>query len=143
MDATPAAPVTVLGFDFGAQRIGVAVGNTLVRDAQALSTLEIRERDARFAAIAALISQWDARQLVVGIPVHADGSAHAMTLRARRFARQLGGRFALPVSEVDERHTSEIARTVLAGGGREARSQRDAQAARIILQAWFDEYRAA
>ena len=143
MDITPAAPISVLGFDFGTRRIGVAVGNTLMRVARPVSTLEIRERDARFAAIAALIAQWHAGHLVVGIPVHADGVQHAMTWQARRFARQLGGRFALPVSEVDERHTSEIARAEAIGSGREGRAQRDAEAARIILQAWFDEQPAA
>jgi putative Holliday junction resolvase len=144
-DAVPRPPghATVLAFDFGARRVGVAVGNTITRAAQPLATIDEPAQAARFSAIAALIRAWRPERLVVGVPVHADGSPHAMTARARRFARQLGGRFALPVAEVDERHTSEIARAALAGRGRAARAERDALAAQIILQAWLDERAAA
>jgi putative Holliday junction resolvase len=135
---------TVLAFDFGTRRIGVAVGNTIVRAAQPLTTI-LAERDAdRFAAIAALLAQWQPQLLVVGIPVHADGAAHAMTVRARKFARQLAGRFGLPVEPADERHTTELAQSTLdaAGAGRGGREIRDAVAAQLILQGWFDERRA-
>ena len=140
--AVPSTDATLLAFDFGTKRIGVAVGNTIVRSARALTTIEAEANDRRFAAIAALIDEWQPQALVVGIPVHADGGEHAMTLRARRFARQLAGRFALPVSEVDERYTTEAAESALraaGSGGREGRGQRDAVAAQLILQAWFDE----
>jgi putative Holliday junction resolvase len=137
-------PATVLAFDFGTRRIGVAVGNTILRAARPLATI-VAERDAdRFAAIAALLAQWQPQLLVVGIPVHADGAAHAMTVRARKFARQLAGRFGLPVELADERHTTELAQSALdaAGAGRGGRDTRDAVAAQLILQGWFDERRA-
>lgn len=135
---------TVLAFDFGTRRIGVAVGSTILRAAQPLTTI-VAERDAdRFAAIAALLAQWQPQLLVVGIPLHADGAAHAMTARARKFARQLAGRFGLPVEPADERHTTALAQSALdaAGAGRGGRDARDAVAAQLILQGWFDERRA-
>lgn len=139
---TAAREATVLAFDFGTRRIGVAVGNTLVRVAHPLATIDDEANPARFAAIAALIDEWQPAQLVVGVPVHADGTAHDMTLRARRFARQLAGRFGLAVAEVDERYTSKAAASQLAQaglGGRRGRGQRDEVAAQRILQAYFDE----
>ena len=139
MSSTPDA--TFLAFDFGARRIGVAVGTTVLRSARALLTIDETGTDARFAAIAALLREWQPQGLVVGLPVHADGSPHAMTARAQRFARQLHGRFGLPVLLVDERHTTELARSALRDegrGGRQHRTERDAVAARIILQAYLD-----
>jgi len=91
--------------------------------------------------VAELIAQWQPQALIVGLPLHADGTPHELTARARRFARQLAGRFALPVHEVDERYTSELARAELRStrqGGREHRSAVDAVAAQLILQAWLD-----
>jgi putative Holliday junction resolvase len=72
------------------------------------------------------------------LPVHADGTEHAMTARARAFAHDLAKRYAVPVALEDERHTSELARQLLRGSGRGGRAQRDQVAAQIILQAWFD-----
>jgi putative holliday junction resolvase len=133
-----APPGTVLAFDFGTRKIGVALGNTVTRSARALLTIRDEATVPRFAAIDALIREWQPSVLVVGRPVHADGSAHEMTARAARFARQLDGRFGLPVVEVDERYTTQLAGAALAAGGREARDDRDAVAAAIILQAWLD-----
>lgn len=133
---------TMLAFDFGTRRIGVAVGNTIVRVAHPLATIDDSGNAGRFAAIAALIDEWRPDELVVGVPVHADGTAHAMTLRARRFARQLSGRFGLRVIEVDERYTSVMAESQIAQAGQRGRSgreQRDEVAAQLILQAYFDE----
>jgi putative Holliday junction resolvase len=140
----PADPpaATVLAFDFGSRRIGIAVGNTLLRVAQPLATIDRDRVDERFAAIAALIAQWQPAQLVVGVPVHSDGTPHAMTARARSFARKLGGRFRLPVAEVDERYTTLSAQEQLDAQGRrgsKARAERDQVAAQIILQSWFDD----
>lgn len=141
---TPRREATVLAFDFGTRRIGVAVGNTIVRVAHPLATIDGAGNAGRFTAIAALIDEWQPDELVVGVPVHADGAAHAMTLRARRFARQLAGRFGLVVVEVDERYTTVMAESQLAQagqGGRSGREQRDEVAAQLILQAYFDERR--
>ena len=131
----------MLGFDFGVRRIGVAVGSRDVRLAHPLTTIDAEAAHDRFAAIAALIAEWRPEALVVGRPVHADGSAHAMTARAARFARQLGGRFGLPVAEIDERHTTQEARAVLAAAGARGdarRRGRDAVAAQLILQDYLD-----
>ena len=132
---------TLLAFDFGARRIGVAVGTTRLRSARPLTTIDTERNDQRFAAIAALIEEWQPDRLVVGVPLHADGTEHGMTARARRFAHQLEGRYRLPVVRVDERHTTELARSVLQAegrGGREHRALRDAVAAQLILQAYLD-----
>ncbi|MCC7114878.1 MAG: Holliday junction resolvase RuvX [Burkholderiales bacterium] len=133
---------TVLAFDFGTRRIGVAVGDTGTRLAHPLATIE-REREAdRFAAIAALVDEWKPSRLVVGLPVHADGTPHGTTGRARRFGRQLAGRTGLPVDYADERHPTQDAASALAEAGvtgRVARAVRDRVAAQRILQAWFDE----
>jgi putative Holliday junction resolvase len=135
------AQITVLAFDFGTRRLGVAVGNTLVRSAHALATIDEERSDERFAAVARLVGEWEPELLVVGLPVHADGSEHEMTARARRFARQLEGRFRLPVAFADERYTTEEAgrRLAEARAGRRGRDERDALAAQLILQGWFDE----
>jgi putative holliday junction resolvase len=140
--ASTSHDATVLAFDFGTRRIGVAMGNTLTCRAHPLKTIDDERSAARFAAIAALVEEWQPGMLVVGLPVHADGTPHDMTQRAQRFARQLGGRFGLPVAMVDERWTTEAAKSELAvigRTGREARSHRDAVAAQLILQSWFDE----
>jgi putative holliday junction resolvase len=127
--AAPARPTCFLAFDFGTRRIGVAVGNSLLRKAQALKSVP-GEGTARFAAISALVAEWQPDALVVGVPFHPDGAAHDNTRKARRFARQLQGRFALPVHEVDERYTTTEA---LALGARDA----DAAAAALILEQYL------
>jgi putative Holliday junction resolvase len=141
LSASPSAVHTVLAFDFGTRRIGVAVGNTLTHTAQPLATLAHDNDEARFAAIARLIAAWTPAALVVGLPVHADGKAHTMTARAQGFARALEGRFGLPVALADERYTTEEARTELAGTTRSARhvATRDSIAAQRILERYFDE----
>ena len=134
---------TVLAFDFGTRRIGVAVGNTLTRAAQPLSTIDAAPA-TRSGEIGALIDEWRPEQLVVGLPVHADGTPHAMTRSARRFAADLALRFKLPVALIDERWTTEVAQDELHAtrGGRAGRAIRDQIAAQLILQAYFDEHRA-
>ncbi|UZD55563.1 Holliday junction resolvase RuvX [Caldimonas aquatica] len=124
-------PSTCLAFDFGTRRVGVAVGNTVLRLAQPLPSIAV-QGDARFAAIGRLIAEWRPDRLVVGVPFHPDGAPHENTLRARRFARQLHGRYGLPVDEVDERYTTTEA---LSLGARDA----DAGAACLILEQYFRE----
>ena len=132
-------PATVLAFDFGTRRIGVAVGTTVTRSARPLTTIDAPRDEQRDAALASLIDEWKPDMLVVGLPVHADGTPHAMTERARRFGEDLRERFAIPVAYADERYTSELAKTALAGRGREGRQKRDEAAAQIILQGWLDD----
>jgi len=124
---TPPAtsPRSFLAFDFGTRRVGVASGNTLTRGATPLRTIAA-EGEQRFRAIAALITEWQPHALVVGVPFHPDGAPHDNTERARRFARQLHGRFKLPVHEVDERYSTTEAAS---DGARDL----DAASAAIIL----------
>ncbi|MEO6974227.1 MAG: Holliday junction resolvase RuvX [Rhodoferax sp.] len=117
---------TFLAFDFGLKRTGVAVGNRLLRSAQAQATIKA-EGVARFVSVQARIDAWQPDALVVGVPFHPDGASHENTARARKFARQLLGRFGLPVFEVDERYSTTEA---LASGAKDA----DAGAACIILE---------
>jgi putative Holliday junction resolvase len=127
------APLSFLAFDFGTKRVGVATGNTLTRSAQPLHTIAA-EGDARFAAIGRLITEWQPDALVVGVPFHPDGAPHDNTDRARRFARQLHGRFGLPVHEVDERYTTTEAHSL---GARDI----DATSAAIILNQFLSDDR--
>ncbi len=118
-------PATFLAFDFGTRRVGVASGNTVLGQASPLTTIAA-EGDERFARIGRLITEWQPAALVVGVPFHPDGAPHDNTRLAQRFARQLQGRFGLPVHEVDERYTTTEA---LAAGARDV----DAASAAIIL----------
>ncbi|MCB1962509.1 MAG: Holliday junction resolvase RuvX [Rhodocyclaceae bacterium] len=133
---------TVLGFDFGLARIGVAVGEYETARANALTTITAEAAQARFAAIEALIAEWRPVHLVVGLPLSDDGSAQARTPRCRRFANQLNGRYSLPVTLVDERFSSTEAEAQLTNAGRTRWQDRkpvlDAAAARIILQHYLD-----
>ena len=123
-------PQTFLAFDFGTRRIGVATGNAITRSATPLTTLS-QVGDARFDAIGKLLREWRPDALVVGVPRHPDGAPHDNTERAQRFARQLHGRFGLPVHEVDERYTTTEAR-----GARDI----DAAAAAIILEQFLGSH---
>lgn len=137
----PDAGGTVLAFDFGLKRIGVAVGETLLKRANALTAIEAETNEARFAAIARLIGEWQPALLVVGLPLSLDGAENEMTARCRRFANQLRGRFGLPVALIDERLTSAAADTELREAGLDWRARKgrvDALAAQHILQDYFD-----
>ena len=132
-----ALAATLLAFDYGTRRTGVAVGNTLMRQAQPLATL-VAEGDAVFAKAEPLIREWQPAALVVGIPLQPDGAAHENTRRAERFARRLHGRFGLPVHRVDERYSTTEA---LATGARGEAAA--AAAAAILLEQYFREHHAA
>ena len=135
MNETRVAPVVeiVFGFDFGIKRIGIAMGNTLTGQAQPLAVVKAIDNAARFAQIGALIEEWRPSKLVIGEPFHPDGAEHEMTLRCRRFANQLHGRFGLPVQLVDERYSSAV---IQAKRGEVI----DDKAASIILQQYFDDH---
>lgn len=129
---TGEAPQSLLAFDFGTRRIGVATGNRFSQSAEPLKSIAV-EGEARFLAIERLIKEWQPDALVVGLPLHPDGAEHAMTMRARRFGRQLHGRFRLSVYEVDERYTSVEAES---RGARDV----DSTAAALILEQYFREH---
>lgn len=132
---------TVLAFDFGEKRIGVATGSLETRIAHPLETIASELNDVRFARIGALIAEWKPVLLVVGLPFHLDGTEHDLTRLARRFSHRLNGRFGLPVEFVDERLTSVEAESNLREAGITGRNQKahvDAVAAQTILQSYFD-----
>ncbi|MBI1907012.1 MAG: Holliday junction resolvase RuvX [Rhodocyclales bacterium] len=133
---------TLLGFDYGQARTGVAVGELETGTASALLTINDVTRAGRFAAIAALLDEWRPVALVVGMPRHLDGSAHELTTRCLRFANQLHGRFGLPVMTCDERLTSVAAEESLKHSGhanwRSRKTHLDAVAAQLILQHFLD-----
>ena len=131
----------MLAFDFGEKRIGVAVGDTSVRIAHPLATIPAEDNATRFEKIAALVNEWQPATLIVGLPMHADGTEHEVSRLARRFAQRLEGRFGVPTVLVDERLTSRAAETRLRESGTHARRVKaalDAAAAREILASWFD-----
>lgn len=133
---------TLLAFDFGTKRIGVAVGNTVSATARPLTTIDAEKNDMRFASIAELLKEWQPAALVVGLPCNDDGTPHEMTALSRRFANRLKGRFNLPTMLIDERYTSAAASSVLDKEGIHGRKQKnliDQYAAQQILQAYFDE----
>jgi len=141
---------TVLAFDFGLQRIGVAVGEPEVGTAHPLPPLAAATQPGRFTAIERLVKEWKPGLLVVGRPLGEDGAPHEMTRRAERFARQLGGRFKLPVLLVDERYSSvEVeSRMRAAYGARKAVNLArgkalDSQAAQLLLEQFFDDKQAS
>ena len=132
---------TVLGFDFGARRIGVAVGQTVTGNASPLITLTSRQGRPAWDAIGRLVEQWRPHTLVVGLPVHMDGSTHELAATVQAFATELGSRYALPVEFIDERLSSHAAQARAAGSGRGARrgakQQLDRLAAQVILETWL------
>ena len=132
---------TVLAFDFGEKRIGVATGETLLGSAHPLTVIHAESNDDRFAAIGKLIAEWQPERLVVGLPTHADGTPHEMTRLANKFGERLVRRFNLPVAYADERLTSLDAEARLRETGRNSKSAKpllDAVAAQLILQTWFE-----
>lgn len=133
---------TVMAFDFGEKRIGVAVGETLLGEARALATIAESANDRRFAAIGKLVAEWRPARMVVGLPRHIDDTEHEFAARCERFARQLENRYRLPVEFADERYSSAVAEAQLAGRDvnvRKNKARLDAEAAAVILQAWFDQ----
>ena len=118
---------TILAFDFGEKRIGIAVGNTITKTAEALKIIQEKNQDEKFKAIEALIQEWQPQLLVVGLPTHSDGAEHEMTQKAKRFGNQLHGRFQKEVVWVDERYTSVS-----------VQDGNDALAAQLIMQQYLD-----
>ncbi|MFM8338969.1 MAG: Holliday junction resolvase RuvX [Fluviibacter sp.] len=133
---------TVMGFDFGTVRIGVAIGETITGLAHPLTMIASEPVAQRFEQIAALMTEWQPHQIIVGLPTSLDGAEHEMTKRCRRFGNQLHGRFNLPVTWVDERLSSAEAEQRLQQAGQNARHAKanvDAVAAQILLQQWLDQ----
>ena len=130
----------VLAFDFGTKNIGVAIGNTTLRQANPLSILKARDGIPNWDDIQRLITEWQAQQLIVGLPLNMDGSVSEMSTRARKFGQRLHGRFGLPVDFIDERLSSYEAKDMadaLGHRGDYKNKPIDALAAAIVLDSWF------
>lgn len=137
---------TVLGFDYGQKRTGIAVGQELTASARPLATLQTQQKVLFWETISKLIAEWRPELLIVGIPRHADGTANAVTLTALRFSRQLHGRYRLPVETIDE-HLSSFAAEQLLNNSERAKYRRNSKAytdqvaAVLILESWFHQHR--
>ncbi|MDT8399921.1 MAG: Holliday junction resolvase RuvX [Pseudomonadales bacterium] len=137
--------LTLLAFDYGTQKIGVAVGQSITGTASPLPVLAARDGIPDWQLIETLIKQWRPDAFVVGLPLNMDGSDSAMTARARKFCQRLSGRFSLPCHGIDERLSSREAReqsrndAAMQGKKHDPRSQIDSLAARLILETWFAE----
>ena len=127
-------PITVMAFDYGTRRVGVAIGNSVSKSGQALKMIAAQNSDAMFGEIEDLLKEWQPDRLIVGVPVYPDGTEHEMTAKARRFGNQLNGRFQLPIEWVDERYTS----VVLEDDPR-MQDNLDAHSAALILEQYFAE----
>ena len=133
---------TLMAFDFGEKRIGVAVGETILKVAHPLLIIESEIKSNRFDQIALIIQEWQPSLLVVGLPTHMDGAEHLLTGLAKKFAQRLEGRFNLPVIMIDERLSSAEASQNLGAQGIKGIKQKnllDAVAAQTILQSYFDQ----
>jgi len=133
-NASLTEPITVMAFDYGTRRVGVAVGNSVTQAGQALKIIAAPNIDVLFQEIQILVNEWHPHQLVVGRPLHPDGAEHEITVKATRFGNQLHGRLNLPVTWVDERYTSAILE-----GDSKMRDNLDAHSAALILEQYFME----
>ena len=127
--------ITVMAFDYGTRRVGVAVGNSITKSGQALKTIAAPNLDALFMEVQILVKEWQPDRLIVGRPLHPDGVEHEMTAKAIRFGNQLHGRFNLPVAWVDERYSSAILEA-----DTKMRDNLDAHSAALILEQYFAEH---
>ncbi len=142
MHSAASTAETILGFDFGEKRIGVAVGNTVTSQAQALTTLHVESNAARLGAVEKLVNEWQPARLVIGQPEHADGKPHEVAHLAKKFGNRLTEKFRLPVTYINETLSSTEASRMLAARGIKGIAQKteiDAVAAQVILQSYLDD----
>lgn len=140
-DAKVVLASTALCFDFGEQRIGVAVGEHLLASANPLTTIDNESNEVRFEIITKLVKEWQPKLLIVGLPLSLDGAETNVTQLCKKFARRLNGRFNIPVMMIDERYSSVEASDMLNQSGIKGRAQKvmlDQVAAQTILQSYFD-----
>ena len=135
-------PVTLLGFDYGGKRIGVAVGQTVTATAEPLTSVPVNGTTPDWHAIGQLVQAWQPDAFVVGLPLNMDGTEQDTTQAARRFRNQLAGRYPIPVHTADERLSTREARERLANRGRPLEDD-DPVAAQVILETWFSEQHSA
>ena len=139
------APMSAIGFDFGLKQIGVAYGQTLTNTAKGLSIIKAQDGIPQWPSISTLLDQWKPNTILVGLPLNMDGSESELSTRARKFARRLEGRFGIQVKMVDERLTSQEAKSLLREQSQNQRGRTDDLtkidhiAAALILQSWLDD----
>jgi putative holliday junction resolvase len=141
-DAQKVKSGAVIAFDFGEQRVGVAMGEHLLKNASPLTTIDAESNEVRFSMISVMISEWQPTLLIVGLPLNLDGEETSMSKLCRKFARRLNGRFNLPVLLIDERFSSAEASDQLNHQGIRGRAQKpmiDQMAASLILRSYFDQ----
>ena len=133
---------TLLGFDYGKKRIGIATGQTITHSATPCTTLKQVDGNPDWQAIEAEIQQWKPQALIVGMPYHIDGSENKMTATVRQFCYELEKRFKLPVIEVNEALSSQQAEEILKKSikiNKQNKHEIDRMAAAIIVQRWLDQ----
>lgn len=142
----PATTITTLmAFDWGTQKIGVAVGQRLTGTASPLPEIKARDGIPNWETITTLINEWQPQALVVGIPTNMDGTPSDLTPRARKFGNRLNARFNLPWFPVDERLSSFAARKAIAANAQERGSKPrkgkavDSIAAALIMETWLHD----
>ncbi len=128
--------LTILAFDFGMKRIGVAIGQKITQYARPLTTIPATDGIPKWSDIKALITKWEVNQLIVGLPLNVDGSDQEITLAAKKFSRRLRAKFNLPVALVDERYSTKHARSST-NFHRHEKAQIDSCAAAVILETWL------
>ena len=129
------APLTLMGFDYGERRIGVAVGQTITRSASPLAIIAVRDGRPEWEALSRLVDQYAPELMVVGVPSHADETPHPLASRIERFCNQLRERYRLPVQTINERLSSHEAQERMGAAGKAI----DALAAQVILETWLNE----
>ncbi len=137
MSDTLERPIGILGFDFGTRQVGVAYGQTLSLSARPVAVLQAREGQPQWPQVLHLIEEWQPARLVVGLPLNMDGTESEFCLRARKFARRLRARAALPVAMVDERLSTRTAKSMAGPSADYRRRPVDSLAAVLILETWL------
>lgn len=133
---------TLLGFDFGTKRIGIAIAQEVTGTANPLTTLTAVKHKPDWDSISKIIKEWQPDLLIVGLPLHMDGTEQPMTQAARRFSNQLNGRYQIPIALMDERLSSNEAESIIneqSGSGSlfQDKAQIDMISAQLILQSWM------
>ena len=136
-------PVTVMSFDYGTEKIGVAIGQSISSTTKPLTIIRAKDGVPNWSQIASLIENWEPNFFVVGLPYNLDGTNNQLLQRALKFANRLTGRFNIPAFGIDERLSSKAAKEKYEDGSRRSSVGRkiDDVAAQIILETWFSEYK--
>ena len=135
-------PVTVMSFDYGTEKIGIAIGQSISSTAEPLTIIRAQDGIPNWSEITGLTESWRPNYFVVGLPYNLHGSDSKLLQRALKFAKRLNGRFNIPTFGIDERLSSKAATEKFKTGNpkNSVRNEIDDVAAQIILETWFSEY---